>query len=269
MYKSTPKIIFIFLFLLLFLSAAFAQQEEKNFIGGSFGESDFHLKDIHASPLIYSGLNTTSSFQYYYNGEINRHYFEATYSFQPLTTLSDNLNNITDLMRFRYSYVHSLSDFKFLDMKFSFYAGGSVSSFLSVSNYYQDQQTSAPSVKSMKSWYWSHSVDMSFQLIHNPKPRQFFSLQVFIPLISNVSRPQFSPCADFDYPALDWKLKMFGKTAFITENFSTNTILTFQSPLFWKFNYQLSYEFYFSTYYKPREVQMYLNSFRAGLFFCL
>ncbi|MGE5458321.1 MAG: hypothetical protein ACM3RX_08190 [Methanococcaceae archaeon] len=267
MYKSTPKIIILFLFLLL--SPAFAQEGEKHFIGGSFGGSDFHLKDNHASLLIFSGMNTTPSFQYYYNGKIDRHYFEATYSFQPLTTLSDNFNTINDLFRLRYSYVHSLSNFKFLDREFVIYGGGSVSTLLSSSNYYQDQQISIPRVKSIRSWYWSHSIDMSFQLVHNLYPRQFFSLQVYIPLISNVSRPQYSPSADLNYPELDWKMKMFGKTAFITDNFSLNSILAFQSPLYWKLNYQLSYEFYFSTYSKPKAVKMFQNSLRAGLFFCI
>ncbi len=266
MFKSTLRILIVFLFILHV--AAFAQKE-KHFIGGSFGLSDFHLKDIHASPLIFSGWNTTTSMQYYYNGEIDKHYVEATYSFQALTTLSDNLNTVNDLYRLRYSYVHSLSTFKFMEKEFNIYAGGSISTFLSRSNYYQDQQSQIPRVKSIKSWYWSNSIDMSFQLIHNPYPRQFFSLQIYIPLISNVSRPKYSPSADFNYPELDWKLKMFGETVFITDNFSVNTIFVFQSPLFWKLNYQFSYEFYFSAYSKPKEVKMYMNCFRAGLFFCL
>ncbi|MCK9281842.1 MAG: hypothetical protein M0P71_14550 [Melioribacteraceae bacterium] len=266
MYKNTPKFIIILLF--LFLTTAFAQGDVKNFIGGSFGVSDFHLKDIHASPLIYSGTNSTPSLQYFHNEEINSHYLEATYSFHPLTTLSDNLNTSTDIIRFRYSYVHSLTDFDFLEMKFKLFGGGSVGTFLSLSNYYQDQQATIPRIKIMKSWYWSHSIDISLQLLHELQPRQFFSLQLFIPLLSNVSRPQFSPSADFNYPELDWKLKMFGKTKFITDNFSVNTILTFQSPLYWKFNYQLSYEFFYSTYSEPKEVSMYMNSFRAGLFYC-
>ncbi|KUO60586.1 hypothetical protein APF79_02045 [bacterium BRH_c32] len=266
MYKSTPKIIVVLFF--LFLSSSFAQKEVKNFIGGNFGISDFHLKDIHASPLIYSGTNSTPSFQYFYNEEISRHYFEATYSFNPLTTLSDNLNTSTDIIRFRYSYVHSSTDFDFLEMKFSLFGGGSVGTFLSLSNYYQDQQIILPRIKIMKSWYWSHSLDISLQLIHELQPRQFFSLQLFIPLLSNVSRPQYSPSADFNYPELDWKLKMFGKTKFIIDNFSVNTILTFQSPLYLNFNYQLSYEFFYSTYSEPKEVSMFMNSFRAGLFFC-
>jgi hypothetical protein len=36
----------------------------------------------------------------------------------------------------------------------------------------------------------------------------------------------------------------------------------------WRFNFQASYEFFFASYDLPREMKMYMNNVRGGVFFC-
>jgi hypothetical protein len=49
-------------------------QEVKNYIGGGFGGSDFHIKDLSASPLIFKSTGIAPAFEYFYKGEIDFHY---------------------------------------------------------------------------------------------------------------------------------------------------------------------------------------------------
>jgi len=148
------------------------------------------------------------------------------------------------------------------------FIGGSAASYLCHSDYYYQWLEPGSAARSMESWYWSNSIDLSTGLEYQPAEREFLSVQIFIPIVSNVSRPKFSPSGDFNYIDNDLKFRMFGETKFFPENFSVNAIVTYQHPLIWNFNYQISYEFYYSFFDKPKEVDMYMNILRAGLFFC-
>jgi len=242
-------------------------QEEHNHLGGSFGGSDFHIKDDHASPLIFSSIGIAPTLQYIHKGDEGRHYAEISYYYDYLWTSSDNFHNDNHRGRIRYSYLHSISEFKVINKDFELFLGGSIASFLCHSDYYHSWIP--PSVsRTIESWYWSNSLDLSAQLEYNATPREYFSIQFFIPIVSNISRPKYSSSGDYNYVDNDWKFKMFGETKFFPENFSMDFLFTYQRPVIWKFNLQLSYEFYYSFYNEPQNVNMYINNLRAGLFFC-
>jgi hypothetical protein len=247
--------------------SSFAQEDPRNFLGASFGGSDFHIKDEHFSPMIYGSLGIAPSLQYFYRGDASRQYAEVSYYHDYLATTADNFHDMDNRARVRYSYLHSITDFDILDQHIFFFAGGSVNSFLSHSDYYYlyVQQINA---RSYESWQWSNSVDLSLQLEYSSAAREFLSVEFFVPIVSNVSRPQYSPSGDFNYSVSDWKFKMFGETVAFPNNFSLNTLLVYQRPLWESLNLQLSYEFYYSFFNKPQDIGMYMNNFRAGFFWC-
>lgn len=265
--KITRHYIFYILFLFVISGYSFPQTEIKNFVGLNFGGSDFRLKDEHASPLIFGSIGIAPSLQYLYKGEVNRHYFEASYFYDRLTSLSDNFLTDNNRGRIRYSYFHSITNFNVLNERISLFLGGSISTFLSHGDYLY-KWISPSYTRSIESWYWCNSLDLSAQFEYNRSSKEFFSLKLFIPVISNISRPNYSPSADYNYIDNDWKFKMIGETGFFPDDFSLNTLLSYQRPLFWKFNLQLDYEFYYSFCKEPKDVSMFMNNIRAGLFYC-
>ena len=249
-------------------SPSFAQEDNRNYLGGSFGGSDFHIKDDHASPLIFSSIGFAPSLQYIHKGDESRHYAEASYFYDYLGTSSDNFHTDNHRGRLRYCYLHSVTNIQVFGNKFGFFLGGSASSFLCHSEYYYLFIPPDFYGKTIESWYWSSSLDISAQLEYNPAPGEFLSVQLFLPIVSNVSRPKYSPSGNYNYIDNDWKFKMFGETKFFPKNFSVNALLTYHRPLIWNFNLQICYEFYYSSYDEPREVNMYMNNVSIGLFFC-
>ncbi|MFZ0455736.1 MAG: hypothetical protein WAM24_18455 [Ignavibacteriaceae bacterium] len=259
-----PLLIFVILF---FSENTFPQTVKRNYIGGNFGGSDFHLLDLRASPLIFGSIGITPSLQYFYRGDKSLHYIDISYFSDNLKTSAENFNTDNQKGRIRYSYLHTVTSFLLFQQNFDLYLGGSASTFLCHSDYYYAWIPPGYS-RAMESWYWNSSLDITAQIEFKPGGREFFSLRLFIPVVSNISRPKYSPSGDYNYIDNDWKFKMFGKTEFIPHNFSLNTILAYQRPLIWNFNFQVSYEFYYSAYNKPKDVNMYMNNFSGGLFFC-
>jgi hypothetical protein len=246
---------------------SFAQEDTRNFLGVSFGGSDFHIKDGRVSPMIYSSIGIAPSIQYFHRDDETRQYAEVSYYHDYLGTTADNFHDMDNRARVRYSYLHAVTDFNILDRHSSLFAGGSVNSFLSHSDYYF-LFIPPTNGRTIESWQWSTSADLSIQLEYSSAAREFLSAQFFIPLVSNVSRPQYSPSGDYNYALNDWKYKMFGKMEVFPENFSLNTLLVYQRPLWESLNIQLSYEFYYSFYERPQDIGMYMNNFRVGVLHC-
>jgi hypothetical protein len=247
---------------------SFAQDEDRSSLSASFGGSDFHIKDLHASPLLFSSIGIAPSLQYEHKSQEGRHYVEASYYSDYLGTTADDFTTNNHRARLRYSYVHSLMDIDLFSHRLELFLGGSVNSFLCHSNYYFSI-SNPPSVgRTIESWYWSSSLDLSFRAEYIVSSREFLSAHFYMPVISNVSRPAYSPGGNYNYTENDWKFKMFGETRIVPKNFSLNVLLMYQRPLIGSFNMQVSYEFYYSTYDEPAEIRMYMNNLRAGLAFC-
>jgi hypothetical protein len=218
--------------------------------------------------MIFSAWGIAPVLQYLHAGEESRHYFEASYYPSVLSTGPDNFRTYTWQGRGRYAYLRSIGGFGDPDRPLRLFLGGSLNSFLSRSDYYYFIKPLNGYSSTINSWYWSNSLDAAFQLEYGFAPREFLSLQCFVPILSNVSRPQYSPSGDYSYTENLWKMKMFGRTEFFPKNISCDLLFAFQVPVFWRFNFQVSYEFYFTSYDLPREVKMYMNNARGGVFFC-
>lgn len=250
------------------VSPCVAQQTTWDYIGAAFGGSDFHTRDDHASPMIFSAWGIAPTLQFIHAGEQSRQYFEASYYSAVLSTAQDNFRTDNWRGRGRYAYLLSVGEFADTDRPLRLFLGGSLNSFLSRSHYYFFIRPLNGYASSIDSWYWSHSLDAALSLEYGIAEREFFSLQCYVPLLSNVSRPQYSPSGDYSYTENVWKMKMFGRTQFFPKNVSLDLLLAFQVPLIWRFNFQASYEFFFASYDLPRELKMYMNNVRGGVFYC-
>jgi hypothetical protein len=248
-------------------SLALTQAEERHFVGASFGGSDFHLRDEHASPLIFSHIGIAPEVRYSYRGEQYRHFFEVSYSAGDLQTTSDGFFTTSRRAGIRYAYVQSVAVVDLADRPLAIFLGGSLSSFLSHAEYYY--LFIPPSyARSIESWYWSNSVDLAMQCEFRPGSKESVTLRLFMPLLSSVSRPTYSPSGDFNYTDNDWKFKQFGRTMLFPKNFAVNARLSYQRKLFGGFDIQFSYEFFYAYYAEPREITLYMNNVRGGVFFC-
>ncbi len=251
------------------VSPLVAQEASLDYVGGAFGGSDFHLRDDHASPLIFSAWGGTPALQYIHAGEGNRQYAEASYCFALIAAPPENFRTDNWRGRIRYAYLVSAAEFGPGDRPFRLFVGGSLNSFLSRSNYYYFIKPLNGYTTAIDSWYWSTSIDAAVHLEYGIAEREFVSLQCFVPLIGNVSRPAYSPSLDYSYTENTFRMKMFGRTEFFPKNLSCDVLLSIQFPVVWRFNAGASYELYYASYDLPREVKMYMNNLRVGAFFCL
>lgn len=64
---------------LIAVSPVSAQVAAWDYVGGGFGGSEFHVKDEHASPMIYSAWGIAPVLQYLHAGEEHRQYAEASF----------------------------------------------------------------------------------------------------------------------------------------------------------------------------------------------
>jgi hypothetical protein len=265
MKTQVPCLILLLQFLLL--SNLSYSQGKNDLIGLSFGASNFHLIDEHTSPLIFRGTGIAPSVNWQHSGVRNSHYAEGSFYYDNLSSSSDNFSTENFRGRFRYSFLHKTSDslpvYKHLDFSF----GGSVTSFYSKSDYYFDMQTIW--ARSIASWYWSHSLDLAVQLNYFFSERNYLGLQIFSPLISNVSRPPYSPSGNYDYERNEWIIKPFGRTVLFPQNFSVNTTMVYQLPVSSKLSIRFIWEFYYMKYTDPDDIGMYMNNFMAGIYYLL
>jgi len=250
------------------VSALQAQEGTWDYAGGGFGGTDFHVRDDHASPLFFGAFGIAPVVQFLHAGEGNRQFFEASYSPAVLAADPEYFRADNWKGRIRYAYMASVGEFSMGDRPLLLFLGGAVNSFLSRSDYYYFIRPLNGYSSAIDSWYWSSSVDVALRAEYGLGEREFVSLQCFFPLVSNVSRPQYSASGDYSYTENAFKLKMFGRTVVFPKNFSCDLLLEFQLPVFWRFNAGVSWEFYYTSYDLPRELRLYLNTARGGVFFC-
>jgi hypothetical protein len=256
---------FNLLFLFLLMANPSFSQEKIDLIGLSFGASNFHMTDEHATPLIFRGTGIAPSVNWQHTRGRNSHYVEGSFFFDNLSSSSDNFSTENFRGRFRYSFLHATSDSLSVNKPLEFSFGGSVTSFYCKSDYFFELG-SAPA-RAIESWYLSHSIDLALQLNYFFSERNFLGLQLFLPLISSISRPAFSPSGGYDYDENDWIIEPFGKTVLFP--FSVNTNMFYQLPVSAKLSMRLNWEFYYTKYTDPDEIGMYMNNFRVGIVYLL
>lgn len=264
--KSLIPGLLLFLQFLLLSNSSYSQ-EKNDLIGLSFGASNFHITDEHTSPLIFRGTGIAPSVNWQHIGVRNSHYAEGSFFYDNLSSSSDNFSTENFRGRFRYSFLHKTADSLSVNKRLEFSFGGSVTSFYCKSDYFFDMRTIR--ARSIASWYLSQSIDMALKLNYFFSERNYLGLQIFSPLISNVSRPPYSPSGNYDYVTNEWIIKPFGRTVLFPQNFSVNTNMVYQLPVSAKLSIRLNWEFYYMKYTDPDDIGMYMNNFRLGIFYLL
>lgn len=250
---------------LLFHGCSLAQETKNNFLGANFGISNYHIRDDHASPLFFRGTGIAPSLQYLYKSETEQHAVKLSYLYGYLGSNNSNFNTDNWRAEVKYSYVHSITSITLFTKNVGLFLGVSASTFLSLSDYhFIDDQHLA-----IKSWYWNNSVNVEFLMECALRKSEFISLQLSLPVISNISRPDYSPSKNYSYATNTYIIDAFGEMEIFPKNIFLNAVLTYQKPIGESINLQIEYEFYYSLYNKPKEIAMYMNNIRAGLFFNL
>ena len=259
--------LFGILFSITALQCNSIKAQQSDLIGFNFGVSNFHIVDEHTSPMIFKGTGIAPSIQYIHKGSDIEHIVDGSFYYDNLATSASNFITENFRGRFRYSLFYTTLHNEIVSNKPEFSVGGSITSFYCKSDYYFDM----PSVqaRSITSWYWSHSLDFSSMLNFNLSDKDLISFRIFIPLVSNVSRPEYSPSGGYDYEKNEWIIETFGKTEFFPQNFSVNAHLDYRHMLLPHLCLQFGYEFYFAEYNKPNRISMYMNNFRLGMFLIL
>ncbi len=256
----------IVLFLSSLASLASAQPGGQNLIGVSFGGSDFHIVDQHASPLIFRGIGIAPSLEFFYGGETVRHEIEGAYYSGSLEATNGNFHTDNWRGKFRYAYSLKAAEFGFLGGEWRVFAGGALESFFCKSEYWFDLSGHYAG-RSIVSWYWRHSLDLAGRLECSLSPEESASLSFSFPLLSNVSRPGYSPSSDYNYNENDWKMHVFGREILFLKNPGCSVRLAYERFLVPELAVRAQYEFLVNEFDNPAEVHLYMNNLRIGVLY--
>jgi hypothetical protein len=152
----------------------------------AFGISNLHILDELASPLVFSHTGIAPSIQYNASRPNSNQYIEGSFFYNHLKTTQDNFSIRNYSGRFRYAYFYTPFRLKLAENDLNISFGGSFTSFFNRSEYEFEIYYNSTTSRAITSWYWSHSIDPGFQVEYYLKERTFFSLQFYIPVISNV-----------------------------------------------------------------------------------
>lgn len=234
-----------------------ANDSIRNTISIRFGTSNLHLLDEHATFLIFRGTGIAPAIDYNRLSPEGQHYIRGVFYFDNLKSSSSNFKTEIKGGQFRYAYLKNLQTGNDI-----LSAGLSLSSLYLKTDYYF--YTQAAWLKAIESWYWSHTVDIA-AIVYKEWARNKLTFQVFIPVISNVSRPEYSSSGDYNYEKNDWDVKTFGKTVFLTKNKGINAQLDYSRILSRHIHLNVEYEFYFYQNKSNELIRFYMNNFRLGL----
>lgn len=253
---------------LVFLNDPLAAQDGiKNSLGVSFGGSNFHVLDEHANQMIFRGTGIAPSLGFYHLNHKNIHIVAGKFYYNNLSSSSDNFRTIILAGNFRYCYLRMLLKSNLPGSQISLSAGVSFNSFFIKSHY--EFYRPALWATAIKSWYGSHSGDIAIRLNYLSRVNNRFEVLFFMPVISNVSRPAFSPSGDYNYETNDWDAKAFGKIMTVSENLAFNTYFSFNHNFSSRVGLKAEYEFYYTRCRKPDLLKFYMNNLRIGILYSL
>lgn len=247
--------------LLIMQSVLVAQDGNYHKFALSLGLSDMHLRDDHASPLYFRSQGFNSRLQYSYSGNNFQQFIELSYSYNHLKSNNSNFSTDNWCGKIKYAYLIPVNDFKLIGRPCRFFIGSSICTFLNIADYhYLNEELLA-----IKSWYANHSINAEFYIMHTINENNIFSAEFTIPLIGNISRPDYSPSMYYNYKTNSYKVKLFGTTKFFPDNLFINTNLLYKKTISNRINLLINYDFFYTTYSRPKEFDLYSNSFLVGI----
>ena len=269
----TRTLLLVALTLVLLVSLARAQTGFSHEVGASLGGTLLGLRDRHSSPLIYSDFGIAPGIAYVHRGDHDRHLFEAAYYSDDMGTTIDNFHALNRGGRIRYTYARQAFEFQLFDAPLRVFLGGAVGSYLSHSDFMYLYAPLNVYGQGNESWYWSNSLDAVAMIELQPRERYWFRAALWLPLISSISRPTYSPSGNYNYVDQDWKYSppwpwKGGSLEFFLDNFAFDFHAAYACPFFWNFDFQLSYEFSYAGLKGTQETRMYQNTLRGGILLC-
>jgi len=234
-----------------------AQDSIPNKISLGFGASNFHILDEHATFLIFRGTGIAPSVAYSHTGSKVMHQIRGAFYYNNLKASVDNFK--TELIGGQFRYACLISAGNGNDL---LSVGLSLSSVFFKTDYYFNSQVYW--LKAIESWNWCHSVDIALQL-NKEWGKNRIGFMVFVPLVSNISRPKYSSSGDYNYEKNDWDVKTFGRTVFVSKNPCVNVHLNYSRNLSRRVILDAGYEFYYSYNENPELIRFYMNNFRLGI----
>ena len=243
---------------------ALAQSGKSNNLGFSLGTSNPHLLDEHASPLIFRGFGFNTSVDYTRETDATRQQAEIAFFYTNTHATPENFETEFYRGKLQLTFVYKLTSKG--QNKFQLFTGPSLCSFLAKADYnykyYGDSYSRA-----ITSWYISHSVDAVVWAEYTINNKNRLSCRLYFPLLSNVSRPQYSPAGDYNYDNNIWDVKYWGTTVFIPKNLKMNLKLNYDRNLSESLKFQAVYEFEYAKYDDPQTVKLYTNNLSIGFIF--
>lgn len=242
----------------------YAQSNGRNTIGLSFGMSNMHLLDEHASSIIFNGTGISPAINFYHKGKKNNHLVESFYHHSDLRAYTDNFKTEINAGSFRYTFLHPVFENLFLNRQLTIEVGGSLSALFEKSDYYFTDWNKLYSI-AIQSWYGNYSLCVAGHAEYKLNEKNYVGLSIASPVVGNLSRPEYSPSGNYDYEDIGVKVKTFGKTVFFTESYFIDTHLLFRRFVFKDLHFQAGYEFHYACSKKPDNVKFYMNNFRIGM----
>lgn len=235
-----------------------------NNIGISIGITDFHMKDELAAPLTYRGVGIASNIQYNKNGEGYKHFIELTFNYDKLKSNYDEYYTPNIAGSLRYDYLHRILNIGSKN-EYSFYVGGGVYSYINYSVYMESVDQNYETNVLAYTWYIAHSAEVTLLFEYVKTPINRFTLQLYIPIFLNVSRPAYSLFISTSSDVSP--IKMFGDNSFFWQNPLFQFKITYERKINRWCCLFANYDFQYSSYDKPRTVSMYMNNFLMGINF--
>ena len=189
------------------------------------------------------------------------HYGEVSGYYDNLKIAYDEYNAENKRIGIRYNYLHEIPGLNFFKL-FKVYAGGGIHSFINYSRYTQNTRTEVKFLADP--WYASHSLEFSLLVDVSKNKSDHFSLQLFLPVISDVSRPSYT---NVNGLGLEQVFKLFGEIAPLWKNFLLQFKIRYEHNINKSIGISIHYDFQYSTYNQPRLVSMFMNNFKAGAYF--
>lgn len=245
------------------------EQKTIHTIGFRIGFNDFHLRDEYLSTYIFSGRMLASGISYELQTERYTHVFDFGYAFGNLQSENQPRDVMEKSGNFSYSVYKIISNRQVSGRSLDLSLGTGISAFIANTDFIaRDDRNSYD--WSEQSWYCSNSLNLHFRGGYNMNTGKRLFLQLSIPVISLVSRPENGHNLserNTEVMRRFYKAEFQGKPEFFWQNLPVLCQMGFKQPLGKKWTLAVDYRFEYIHSVRPLPLKMYGNQLQVGLNF--
>jgi hypothetical protein len=243
------------------------KKSKKNFLNASLGINDFHLRDEYLSPYSYNGTLYSAAIKYQLKLTKSEHFINIGFSNGDVDSDSRTLKASQYFGTASYSFYYSLSRFEIQKQQMEIFIGiGLSTSFI---------KTDVVTPESITwfgptdiTWYWSHDINFHLKSDYKFSLRNNISVQLSIPLVSWVSRPDYGH--NFSKRNIDVSNDFLNaasgaKRQFLWDNFTLLIGFEYRRLIYETLSLKGNYYFIYASDSAPLDMKMYMNNFLAGV----